>query len=187
MPLPLPSLSSATIVETVTVPSRAAACAKACTTPPVAVAPPGFKKQGRIIDRRRCCVCDSAWCAVSEVFCFGTRSRSSGAATNVQQTSTRQVVASAPKEVSRYWLELEPARRWTKNAGCGDWCRSLPVSRSSFHFTFAEEGYLYIVGPGDKNQPTAFLTTKPSPATGLTTNKVSKGVEFSFPKGDVTP
>jgi hypothetical protein len=53
-----------------------------------------------------------------------------------------------------------------------------------FHFTFAEDGYLYIVGPGpDKNQPIAFLTNKPS-GTGVSSNKVSKGIEFGFPKDD---
>ena len=35
-----------------------------------------------------------------------------------------------------------------------------------FHFTFNEDGYLYIFGPGDNNQPTAFLTTKPLPQNG---------------------
>src|SRR5678816_1253846 len=46
------------------------------------------------------------------------------------------------------------------------------------------DGYVYIFGPGENNQLTAFLTAKPLKATGLTTNKVSKGQEFSFPKGD---
>ena len=32
-----------------------------------------------------------------------------------------------------------------------------------FHFAFNEDGYLYIFGPGENNQPTAFLTTKPLP------------------------
>jgi hypothetical protein len=53
-----------------------------------------------------------------------------------------------------------------------------------FHFTFNEDGYLYIFGPGgDTNQPTAFLTTKPLALTGVTSNKLTKGVEFSFPQG----
>ena len=53
-----------------------------------------------------------------------------------------------------------------------------------FYFTFAEDGYLYIVGPGpDKNQPIAFLTNNPS-GTGVSSNKVSKGIEFGFPKDD---
>jgi hypothetical protein len=52
------------------------------------------------------------------------------------------------------------------------------------HFVFAEDGYVYIFGPGEGNQPTAFLTTKPSPATGLSTNEAKSGQEFSFPKGD---
>ena len=101
--------------------------------------------------------------------------------TNVNTTP----VATAPVEVSRYWIELEPAEdggQKTQIAGL------VPVASGQafkFHFTFAEEGYLYIVGPGDKNQPTAFLTNKPSSKkTGVTSNKVSKGSEFSFPKDD---
>ena len=53
-----------------------------------------------------------------------------------------------------------------------------------FHFVFSEPGYVYIVGPGENNQPTAFLTTKPMPESGLTSNEVSSGSDFSFPKGN---
>jgi hypothetical protein len=52
------------------------------------------------------------------------------------------------------------------------------------HFVFVEDGFVYIFGPGEGNQTTAFLTTKPSPETGLSTNEVTAGREFSFPKGD---
>jgi len=91
-------------------------------------------------------------------------------------------VASAPVEVSRYWLSLEPkGKPKTQVAALG------PIASGQefkFYFTFAEDGYLYIVGPGpNKNQPIAFLTNNPSGA-GVTSNKVSKGVEFSFPKDD---
>jgi hypothetical protein len=48
---------------------------------------------------------------------------------------------------------------------------------------FSEPGYVYIFGPGDKNRPTAFLTAKPLPASGVTSNQVSAGADFSFPKG----
>ncbi|HET6893585.1 MAG TPA: hypothetical protein VFH31_20975, partial [Pyrinomonadaceae bacterium] len=52
-----------------------------------------------------------------------------------------------------------------------------------FHFVFSEGGYLYIIGPGEQNQPTAFLTTKPAPISGLDSNQVSSGADFSFPRG----
>ncbi len=90
----------------------------------------------------------------------------------------------APIEVSRYWLMLEPSTRGgslTRVAGL------VPLaSGQSFQmrFVFAEDGYVYIFGPGQGNQPTAFLTTKPSAQTGLSTNEAKAGQEFSFPHGD---
>jgi len=98
--------------------------------------------------------------------------------TNVNTTG----LASAPVEVSRYWLSLEPKGKPKTQVAA-----LVPIASGQdfkFYFTFAEDGYLYIVGPGpDKNQPIAFLTNNPSGA-GVTSNKVSKGVEFSFPKDD---
>ena len=52
-----------------------------------------------------------------------------------------------------------------------------------FHFDFGENGYLYIVGPGEQSRPTAFLTAKPAEISGLETNQVTKGGDFSFPSG----
>jgi len=107
----------------------------------------------------------------------------SNSTTNTNMNTTA-VVPSGPVEISRYWLELEPIKKGeprTKVAAL------IPVASGKsfkFHFTFAEDGYLYIFGPGDKNQPTAFLTTKPWSKTGVKSNNVSKGVEFSFPKDD---
>jgi hypothetical protein len=53
-----------------------------------------------------------------------------------------------------------------------------------FHFRPNESGYLYIIGPGDKNVPTAFLTAKPDSKTGLKTNEIKSGLDFSFPSGN---
>jgi len=110
--------------------------------------------------------------------------RSNGSGTNTANVNTSTEVTIAPTEISRYWLELEPKTAGgpiTKVAGP----EPIASGRSfKFHFTFNEDGYLYIFGPGgNTNQPTAFLTTKPLPETGVTSNKVSKGVEFSFPSG----
>ena len=45
-------------------------------------------------------------------------------------------------------------------------------------------GYFYIIGPGEKNKLTAFLTAKPAAKSGLTSNAVKSGEDFNFPKGD---
>jgi hypothetical protein len=84
--------------------------------------------------------------------------------------------------VSRYWLELEPARgnEPTRVAGL------VPLASGQsfkFHFSFNEDGYLYVFGPGSDNQPTAFLTTRPLPESGVSSNKVFSGAEFTFPSG----
>lgn len=86
------------------------------------------------------------------------------------------------REVGHYWLEL-----WNKSdsqtlrvAGV------VPLASGQafkFNFVFGDDGYLYIVGPGQQNQPTAFLTAKPPAGSGLDSNQVTRGVNFSFPKG----
>jgi serine/threonine-protein kinase len=117
-------------------------------------------------------------------FWLWNRSKSTATETTTANVNTSGPVVNAPKEISRYWLELEPAvagRPVTKVAG-----RPIASGQSfKFHFSFNEDGYLYIFGPGgNNNQPTAFLTTKPLADTGVKSNKVTQGVEFSFPGGD---
>jgi hypothetical protein len=115
-------------------------------------------------------------------FLLWNKSKSSGGATT--NTNNPPAVATVPKEISRYWLELGPADATGPRPKVA---ALVPVASGqpfSFHFTFEEDGYVYIIGPGDNNQLTAFLTNKPLRDTGLTTNKVSKGQEFSFPRGN---
>jgi len=50
-----------------------------------------------------------------------------------------------------------------------------------FHFSPSANGYLYIVGPGDGNAPTTFLTAKPSAEFGVESNEVKSGEDFTFP------
>ena len=96
-------------------------------------------------------------------------------------TTTRNA---APREVSRYWLMLEPPTRGGKLTRVAGLVPLKSGQSFQMHFVFAEDGFVYIFGPGEGNQTTAFLTTKPSPATGLSTNEATAGQEFSFPKGD---
>jgi serine/threonine protein kinase len=115
-------------------------------------------------------------------FWLWNRSRSAATVTTNANVNRSAEVANAPREVSRYWIELEPAHgsEPTRVAAL------VPLASGQsfkFHVTFNEEGYLYIFGPGPDNQATAFLTTKPLPDTGVKSNKVGSGVEFTFPKG----
>ena len=114
-------------------------------------------------------------------FLLWNNSKSTSTGTNTANANSSSEVVNAPTEVSRYWLELDPPDGpTTRVAGL------VPLASGQsfkFHFTFNEDGYLYIFGPGNDNLPTAFLTTKPLPQTGVRSNQVTRGVEFSFPSG----
>lgn len=115
-------------------------------------------------------------------FLVWNKIRSGGTTANPTNVNTSSTVPSTPVEVSRYWVSLEP-----KGGPKTKVAPVVPIASGQtfkLYFTFAEDGYLYIVGPGENNAPTAFLTSKPLLRTGLTSNKVSKGTEFSFPKDD---
>jgi len=85
----------------------------------------------------------------------------------------------ATHEIGRYWLEVNTTKSDAIRAG------ELVTMESKqdfkFHFSPSENGYLYIIGPGDKNVPTTFLTSRPAALSGLKTNEVKSGVDFTFP------
>ena len=129
--------------------------------------------------------------AVAGIFAFNwfkpkadetvTTAKSNPVKTNAGPTGT--TTATANPEFGRYWLET------TSNA------LSLETERATgevplesghdfkFHFALRQDGYLYIIGPGEENRPTAFLTAKPAKISGLKSNKVDGGGDFSFPSG----
>lgn len=114
---------------------------------------------------------------------FWLWNRSRGTGTTGPNASNASAVANAPAEITRYWLELQPA---VPNGETTRLARLVPLASGQsfkFRFIFNEDGYVYIFGPGEKNQPTAFLTTRPLPESGVTSNRVQRGVEFSFPSG----
>ncbi len=83
-------------------------------------------------------------------------------------------------EVARYWVEVN-----TENSDDSIRAGELISMRSGqelkFHFSPSETGFLYIIGPGEKNAPTVFLSGQPGPMSGLETNEVKSGTTFSFP------
>ncbi len=104
--------------------------------------------------------------------------------TDVTSPASSTTTVAALREISRYWLELEPARKGEEPARVAALVAIASGQQFKFHFTFSEAGYLYIVGPGENNEPTAFLTTKPAPASGVTSNQVPGGSDYSFPNGN---
>ena len=112
-----------------------------------------------------------------------SRSRPSG--TTGPNVGSSVEAVNTPREVSRYWLELEPSDSGGQPNRVAGLVPLASGQSFQFHFTFSEAGYLYVFGPGgDTNAPTPFLSNKPLPKSGVTSNKVSKGVEFIFPNGE---
>lgn len=89
----------------------------------------------------------------------------------------------AAQPIGSYWLELEHADR-NGSARVGGLAPIASGQTLKLHFTFSEDGYVYLIGPaGNTNQPTAFLTSKPPEGSGLTSNQAKRGADFSFPSG----
>jgi hypothetical protein len=89
----------------------------------------------------------------------------------------------ALREIGDYWLELERADQ-NGSARVSGMAPLASGQTFKIHLRFDEDGYVYLIGPGgDTNQPTAFLTSKPLAGTGVTTNRVKRGADFSFPSG----
>ena len=175
-------VESAARPETLTVPH----VPKPAPAPPVAVATPAPSKgkAGLLIGL----VLVFVILIVAGVggFLVWKKMSSNGASTNPTNSNTIGPVNTAPVEVSRYWLDLAPAKKGGQRTQVAALVPIASGASFKFHFTFSEDGYLYVFGPGKNNQPTAFLTTRPASSTGVTSNKVSKGVEFSFPKDDAS-
>jgi serine/threonine-protein kinase len=178
---PAPRDTSATVVESAAMASSVTVPQVSRPAPVVSPAAPASKSKAGLLIGVAAVFLLLIGGGVGGFILWNKSKSTDGATTNA---NAKTAAVSTPKEVSRYWLELEPAETGgdtTKVAAL------VPIASGKsfkFHFTFDEEGYLYIFGPGDKNQLTAFLTAKPSPKSGLTTNKVSKAADFSFPKGE---
>jgi hypothetical protein len=83
-------------------------------------------------------------------------------------------------EVARYWIQVD-----TTNPGetvrAGDTVAMKSGQSFKFHFSPNQSGYLYLLGPGPNNAPAIFLSAQPTARSGLKSNEVSSGVDFTFP------
>lgn len=89
-------------------------------------------------------------------------------------------LAAGGHEIGRYWLEVNTPNK-SEAVRAGEQVSMASGQEFKFHFSPSENGYLYIIGPGEKNAPTTFLTAKPTEAFGVKTNEVKSGENFAFP------
>ena len=111
---------------------------------------------------------------------FLNNSKNNSAATNSSGGASAPDLTAGAHEVGRYWIEVDTPQK-SDAVRAGDSVILKSGQSFKFHFSPSENGYLYIVGPGNKNVPTTFLTAKPSADSGLRTNEVKSGLDFSFP------
>jgi serine/threonine protein kinase len=112
---------------------------------------------------------------------FSSRGTGKPANTTTDAHTTTTDAAAPLHEVARYWIQVN-----TENSGDANRAGELISLRSGqefkFHFSPNENGYLYIIGPGNENAPTIFLSGQPGPMSGLDTNEVKSGTSVSFPE-----
>jgi eukaryotic-like serine/threonine-protein kinase len=89
-------------------------------------------------------------------------------------------LAAGGHEIGRYWLQVNTANK-ADAVRAGESVSMNSGQKFKFHFSPSDTGFLYIIGPGDKNAPTTFLTSKPAAAYGVKTNEVKSGQDFAFP------
>ena len=99
--------------------------------------------------------------------------------TDSSNTTTTAEVA-AGHEAGRYWVELNSADK-SDTVRADETVTLTSGQQFKFHFSPSENGYLYIIGPGNKNVPTTFLTDKPDKDFGVSSNEIKSGQDFSFP------
>jgi serine/threonine protein kinase len=109
--------------------------------------------------------------------------KSTAASAKGKTTTTGDIATTSTAEFGRYWLEVLPNASPTEPMRVAGAVPLASGQAFKFHFQFAEDGYLYIIGPGEGNRPTAFLTLYPAQISGLESNQVTKANDFSFPSG----
>lgn len=104
--------------------------------------------------------------------------------TGTGKQTTDPTPTAAAKETMRYWLEVAAASKGTPSARVAGVVPLASGQKFRFHIMPTEDGYLYIVGPGEGNVPTTFLTAQPVEVSGVDSNEVKGGVDFAFPNGE---
>lgn len=108
---------------------------------------------------------------------------------NPTPTATNSSVTSVTEteEVLSYWLEFfPPASKAEQNIVSINEAdlKTVPSNYGfRFHFSGKRPGYLYVLGLGENDILTSFLTNNPSAELGLNSNKIQTGDNLSLPNG----
>jgi serine/threonine-protein kinase len=113
---------------------------------------------------------------------MGSTPASTSATTKPPQTNEATDVAGG-HEVGRYWLQVNSEGK-SEDVRADDPLHMNSGQQFRLHFSPSESGYLYIIGPGENNAPTTFLTAKPPADSGIESNEVKSGQDFSFPANE---
>jgi serine/threonine protein kinase len=84
-------------------------------------------------------------------------------------------------ELLRYFLEVLSTDKITTRAT--GMMPLAPGSRFKFHFKPRQSGYFYLLALGKNGRLQTFLTERPMPASGVTTNWSAGGSDYQFPDG----
>src|SRR5499426_2209600 len=89
-------------------------------------------------------------------------------------------------EALRYYLEITPSndaagQKPIRATGLG------PVEAGAkfrFHFKPSDGGFFYVIASGENGVPQTFLTSRPTPPSGVVTESGVAGMDFHFPDGE---
>ena len=117
---------------------------------------------------------------VGGFFVMSTMMKKSDANTAKTETPANSSAAdvAAGHEAARYWLQLNSE---ADSVRAGEALSLTSGQQFKLHFSPSENGYLYILGPGNNNALTTFLTDKPDKDFGVSSNEIKSGEDFSFP------
>jgi serine/threonine-protein kinase len=103
--------------------------------------------------------------------------------TNANGGTTNGTTADVEESLT-YWLEVAEAGPGGGSARVAPVVAFKSGQSFKFHFTPRENGYIYIIGPGEDGKPLTFLTAAPVEDSGLESNEVEGGTEFAFPEDE---
>jgi hypothetical protein len=114
-------------------------------------------------------------------------SRRSFLATTADLMKTTQINVGGPSmaipvkvKALSYYLEVSSETGETRATGL----KPLAAGANfKFHFKPQADGYLYIIALGNGRVMQTFLTERPLPGSGVSTNRIEAGADFQFPGG----
>jgi len=101
--------------------------------------------------------------------------------TNNSDTPNKEIT----REAIRFWIDVAEAKSNQTKRVAEEKTEMKSGQSFRFHFVSPDDGYLYIVGTGRDNVRTPFLTNFPTPNSGVSTNRITKGVQYTFPDSGI--